>query len=165
MKGTLTRRGWVLCLTWTGGGRAVGDRSVVVVVVATSRSPLNLSPFWVKIERFLLALPPASSRACVGGPSALKLRLSARGAAGAAAHHGTDGTDGRWRWLLTMVAEVGSLEAVVILVKTGQELLQLAQRLFKDAYDQMRELAQLGLDGLIDDGSQGLDSLFGFARS
>ena len=34
------------------GGRAVGDRSVVVVVVATSRSPLNLSPFWVKIERF-----------------------------------------------------------------------------------------------------------------
>ena len=34
------------------GGRAVGDRSVVVVVVATSRSPLDLWPFWHKVECF-----------------------------------------------------------------------------------------------------------------
>ena len=56
-----------------------------------------------------------------------------------------------------MVADMDSLETVVILVNTGQELSQLAQGVFKVAYDQMQELAQLGLDGLIEDGSQSLD--------
>ena len=49
------------------GGRAVGDRSVVVVVVATSRSPLNLSPFGSRLSAFSLPDPARAAVLSSGG--------------------------------------------------------------------------------------------------